>query len=85
MLGIGPPIVLTGTIRLMNHQDIERIATEQTSFLIRVAYFLLIGWWLSGLWMAVAWLLCVTIIGFPLGIMMVNRVPFVMTLHRGYA
>jgi uncharacterized membrane protein YccF (DUF307 family) len=63
----------------------ERIATDQTSFLIRVAYFLLIGWWLSGFWMAAAWLLCVSIIGFPLGLMMVNRVPFVITLHRGYA
>lgn len=63
----------------------ERIATAQTSFLIRLAYFLLIGWWLSGLWMFGAWILCVSIIGFPLGLMMVNRVPFVITLHRGYA
>jgi uncharacterized membrane protein YccF (DUF307 family) len=66
-------------------QRYERIATEQTSFVIRVAYFLLIGWWLSGFWMGAAWLLCVSIIGFPLGLMMVNRVPFVITLHRGYA
>lgn len=63
----------------------ERIATEQSGFLIRLAYFLLIGWWLSGIWMFVAWLLCVSLVGFPLGLMMVNRVPFVITLHRGYA
>jgi uncharacterized membrane protein YccF (DUF307 family) len=63
----------------------ERVPTDQTSLLIRIAYFLLVGWWLSGLWMAAAWLLCLSLIGFPLGVMMVNRVPFVITLHRGYA
>jgi hypothetical protein len=35
--------------------------------------------------MGVAWFLCATIIGLPLGLMMVNRVPFIFTLHRGYA
>jgi uncharacterized membrane protein YccF (DUF307 family) len=63
----------------------QRVATEQSGLLVRLAYFLVIGWWLSGFWMAAAWLLCVSIVGFPLGLMMVNRVPFVMTLHRGYA
>jgi uncharacterized membrane protein YccF (DUF307 family) len=62
----------------------ERIATEQTSLLIRFAYFILIGWWLSAFWMAGAWALMVTIIGIPLGMMMVNRLPFVFSLHRGY-
>ena len=63
----------------------ERIETEQTSLLIRLAYFIVIGWWLSAFWMAAAWFLCVTIIGMPLGLMMVNRLPFVFSLHRGYA
>lgn len=63
----------------------ERIATEQTSFVVRLAYFGVVGWWLSGFWMLAAWVMCVSIIGFPLGLMMVNRVPYVMTLHRGYA
>jgi uncharacterized membrane protein YccF (DUF307 family) len=63
----------------------ERVETEQSPLLIRLAYFVLIGWWLSALWMGVAWFLCATIIGLPLGLMMVNRVPFIFTLHRGYA
>jgi uncharacterized membrane protein YccF (DUF307 family) len=63
----------------------ERVATQQTSLLIRIVYFLVLGWWLSGIWMGLAWLLSVSIIGFPLGLYMVNRVPFVITLHRGYA
>jgi uncharacterized membrane protein YccF (DUF307 family) len=63
----------------------ERIATEQTSLLIRLLYFVVIGWWLSLLWMIASYFLMVTIIGIPLGLMMVNRLPYVFSLHRGYA
>lgn len=63
----------------------RRLATPQTNALLRVAYFVLIGWWLSALWMALAYVLMLTIIGIPLGMMLVNRIPFVFSLHRGYA
>ena len=43
-------------------------------------YFVLIGWWFSLLWSLLAWLLCVTIIGLPLGVWMFNRLPSVTTL-----
>lgn len=48
----------------------------------RLVYFLLIGWWLSLLWSLLAWLLCVTIIGLPFGVWMLNRLPNVTTLMR---
>jgi len=38
----------------------------QINPIIRVIYFLLIGIWLSALWMVVAYALCLTIIGLPL-------------------
>jgi uncharacterized membrane protein YccF (DUF307 family) len=63
----------------------ERIETEQSPLVIRLAYFIVIGWWLSALWMTAAYALMVTIIGLPLGMMLVNRLPFVFSLHRGYA
>ncbi len=63
----------------------QRIATEQTSLLVRAVYFLLVGWWLSLLWMVASYLLMLTVVGIPLGLMMVNRLPFIFTLHRGYA
>jgi uncharacterized membrane protein YccF (DUF307 family) len=66
-------------------QRYQRVETEQSPLLVRLAYFVLIGWWLSAFWMTAAWFLCATIIGLPLGLMMVNRVPFIFTLHRGYA
>ncbi|MFT4036737.1 MAG: hypothetical protein QM692_01050 [Thermomicrobiales bacterium] len=55
---------------------------RQRPFLIRALYFLLIGWWLSGLWMAIAYLALVTIIGIPLAFWMYNRVGAVTTLFR---
>jgi len=59
------------------------VSARQISWLLRAPYFLLIGWWLSLLWAVVAWLLCITIIGLPFGILMLHALPAVTTLHRG--
>lgn len=56
--------------------------TEQHSLLLRAVWFVLIGWWATGVWLALAWMLNVTIIGIPLGIKMINYVPLVQTLKR---
>ena len=55
---------------------------EQRSFLLRAIYFVLIGWWLSGLWMAVAYALLLTIIGMPGAFWMYGRIGAVTTLYR---
>ncbi len=54
----------------------------QHPFLIRAIYFVLVGWWLSALWLTAAWALCTMIIGLPFGFWMFNRVPAVITLAR---
>ncbi len=54
----------------------------QHSFLARALYFVLIGWWFSLLWSVLAWLLCVSVIGLPIGAWMFNRLPEVTTLMR---
>lgn len=51
--------------------------------LIRILYFLFIGWWLALIWILVAWFLNITIVGLPIGLSMLNRVPQVMTLSPG--
>jgi len=63
----------------------QRLATEQSGLLVRLVYFLLVGWWASLAWTAVSYLLMLTVLAIPLGLMMVNRLPFVFSLHRGYA
>ena len=55
---------------------------RQYFWLWRLLYFLLIGWWLSLLWANAAWLLSITIIGLPIGILMFNYLPAVTTLMR---
>ena len=49
--------------------------------LVQLLWFVFIGWWAGQLWIAVAWLLMVTIVGIPLGVMMLNKVPQVIALR----
>ncbi len=61
----------------------QPVIIEQRSgpnLLIRALYFIVFGWWFSSIWAAIAWVLCVTIIGLPLGLWMLNRLPQVVTL-----
>jgi uncharacterized membrane protein YccF (DUF307 family) len=57
-------------------------SVPQNPFILRALYFVLIGWWFSLIWSLLGWLLCVTIIGLPLGVLMLNRLPEVTTLMR---
>jgi uncharacterized membrane protein YccF (DUF307 family) len=59
-----------------------RPAATQHSLLLRAIYFLLIGWWLSGLWMVVAYALLLTIVGMPAAFWMYGRIGAVTTLYR---
>jgi len=49
--------------------------------LVRGLYFIFIGLWLGAVWIVVAWILNVTIIGLPIGLLMINSLPQVMTLQ----
>ena len=49
--------------------------------LVRALWFIFIGWWLTGIVSAIAWLSMITIIGLPLGIWLINRIPTVITLR----
>jgi uncharacterized membrane protein YccF (DUF307 family) len=64
----------------MQTQPIVIQRSDGAGLLIRAVYFVLIGWWFSGIWAVVAWILCLTIIGLPFGLYMLNRLPQVVTL-----
>jgi uncharacterized membrane protein YccF (DUF307 family) len=57
-------------------------AVRQRPFLLRAVYFLLIGWWLSGLWMAAAYVLLLTVVGMPVAFWMYGQIGAVTTLFR---
>ncbi len=48
--------------------------------LIRGLYSLVVGWWLSQVWILAAWFLNAAVVGLPFGLMMLNRLPQVVTL-----
>ena len=58
------------------------VGRAQVAWPIRAIWFVLVGWWVSGVWMVIAWFVQLTIIGIPIALMMFNRTPFVASLYR---
>ena len=58
------------------------IRDDGASLLVRAIYFVLVGWWLSAIWIAVAWALHASIVGMLVGFWMFDRVPAIVTLAR---
>jgi uncharacterized membrane protein YccF (DUF307 family) len=54
----------------------------QLAMWIRALWFIFVGWWVGAIYLAIAWFLCLTILGLPLGLYMFNRVGSVMTLLK---
>lgn len=40
------------------------------------------GWWFGAIWITGAYVMCVTVIGIPVAIVMLNVLPSVVTLQR---
>jgi len=64
----------------MQSQTIVVPQRNGPGLLVRALYFILFGWWFSAVWAVLAWILCLTIIGLPFGLYMLNRLPQVVTL-----
>jgi uncharacterized membrane protein YccF (DUF307 family) len=54
----------------------------QIAWPIRGLWFVLVGWWTSAIWMGIAWLVQLTVIGIPITLLMFNRSPFIASLYR---
>src|SRR5215212_11410193 len=61
-----------------SHQIVE---VKPPHLIVRVVWFLLVGWWLTGILSVAAWALNATIIGLPLGLGIINRLPLAATLR----
>jgi uncharacterized membrane protein YccF (DUF307 family) len=75
-MGSDVTVEADGTVRITTGGAIQR------PFWQRALWFVFVGWWACGLAMTVAYVLSLTVILLPIGLMIFNRVPAVMTLQR---
>jgi uncharacterized membrane protein YccF (DUF307 family) len=66
----------------LDERGVLRQGRAQRPFLLRAVWFLLVGWWLSGVWLATAYVALVVIIGLPIAFWMYGRVGAITTLYR---
>jgi uncharacterized membrane protein YccF (DUF307 family) len=70
------------TLRARSGIALSADPAAQAPLWARALYFVLAGWWLGALWLTAAYALLVTVIGIPVSIWMLNRIPAVVTLQR---
>lgn len=82
------PLVTTLTMPDEDYAPIARASDwkhvpdeESVPLLGRILWFVLVGWWLSFIWIKLAFLLGMTFILTPVGFWMTNRVPAILTLE----
>ena len=77
-----PPAAASPPVNVNVSQNV--VVMQRSSgpgFLVRAVWFVFIGWWLSLVSIAAAYVLCVTIIGLPFGFAIFNRLPAILTLR----
>ena len=79
LINLVPTVLTLAEPRSLSEPESAR---GQRSLTIRAIYFVLVGWWLSLLWANVASFLAITIVGLPVAIWMLNRLPYVTSLYR---
>lgn len=77
MLSMMPQVM---TLRQSRPAPPRGLPSSAVAFVVRAIYFLAFGWWLSLLWMLLAWAFAASVIGLPLAFMMFERTASVMTL-----
>jgi uncharacterized membrane protein YccF (DUF307 family) len=82
LLTLRPRTQTTTIVETDGTTTVSSQRAKQRPLWLRAIWFVLVGWWAALIWMIVAYLISLTIIGIPLGIMMLNRLPGVFTLHR---
>lgn len=56
--------------------------SDNQSIIVRAIWFIFVGWWLTGIVLTAAWLTNLTIVGLPIGIKLINKAPYALTLKK---
>jgi len=70
-----------GAVNVVN-VNVNVTGVQQHPMLVRALYYIFVGCWAGYLWASLAYFLCLTILGLPLGIVMFNYLPAVLTLRK---
>jgi len=65
---------------MMNTNVNVQVGSNGPGMFVRILYFLFVGWWVGLFWLNIGFGLCALIVTLPLGLIMLNRLPQVMTL-----
>jgi len=79
LINLVPTVLTLAEPRSLSEPESAR---GQRSLAVRAVYFVLVGWWLSLLWANAASFLAITVVGLPVAIWMLNRLPYVTSLYR---
>jgi uncharacterized membrane protein YccF (DUF307 family) len=79
LINLVPTVLTLAEPRSLSEPESAR---GQRLLAARAVYFVLVGWWLSLLWANAASFLAITVIGLPVAIWMLNRLPYVTSLYR---
>jgi uncharacterized membrane protein YccF (DUF307 family) len=66
----------------LQENQVFRGQVDQWPLPVRLLWLVIIGWWLSLIWINIAYVLSATIVGVPLGFWMFNRLPAIIFLTR---
>ena len=69
---------------MVQQQSSQAVVVEvnKHGFIVRALYYIFIGWWFGLLWALLSWLVYATVIGAPLGAVMLNKVPGMISLKQ---
>ena len=73
---------LGGPTIMQQNINVSVTGTQQYNFFLRALYFLLVGWWAGYIWANLAYLCCVVIVLLPVGVIMFDQLPLVLTLRK---
>lgn len=57
------------------------VADRGPGLLLRAVWFVFVGWWLGAVVSVMAWFCLLTLILLPIGLLMINRLPTIVTLR----
>lgn len=77
-----PPSVVQITRERDGALQRQTVEKPQVNIVLRTVYFLLVGWWLTALWLEAAYAISLSVIGLPIGFWMFDQAPALLTLKR---